>query len=620
MRARGRLLYREHYATMTGQLSISVIIPTLRRSETLLATLDSLAEDARAWGGSVEVVVVCDGEDEDTRHLTESYRTMPVNWVFHDENRGQAAARNTGAYRATGDLLLFLDDDTEPAAGLLEAHARTHSAAETKDARFRYVACGRIVESAQSKQTSKTGEFLERAWIATLDRFERALLAAETDPEIRNTVQLACFGLNCSMRRQLFKESRGFNELLRCTAEDMEYGARLAKRGVRFLPATATVFHRNEKDLVSYFREAWRMGGTYDALRATDLGQRDAQTRDILNLDTGAKLERITNRVFWHAHEEGCAVAKTLRKLTDTTGSRFSFRLWHDAERLSQYWAGVQESGVTREQLRALAGVPVRVLMLHSISEPASEDESSYYLSPHRFRILLERMRDGAYHCVDPKKLEDQDAAWQSGEVVLTFDDGYDDFYTEIFPLIGEHQLKPLVFLPVDWIGKTNAWDSDKAVRSRKLMTLHQIRELQRYGVRFGSHTNSHPSMPSLGPDSLWHEVSDSKKRLEDMLGDEVSTFAYPFGETNRRVRAAVIEAGYKLAFTTTEGLNIWQDPFAILRTEINERVAPWSYGIKLRTGVSARQSIKQELRPMWHVIPREVRAPLVKAWRSRRS
>jgi peptidoglycan/xylan/chitin deacetylase (PgdA/CDA1 family)/GT2 family glycosyltransferase len=606
------------YANMTGQPSISVVIPTFRRSEILRATLDALGKDARTWSGNVQVVVVCDGEDESTSKLAESYSAMPVEWVFHQENLGLPSARNSGAARATGDLLVFLDDDAEAAPGLLREHAATHVSATAQDPLSDYVACGKIVEAALARQNSRTGEFLEKAWISTLSRYEAAVRDGETDPDLANAQEISCFGLNCSIRRNVFEKTGGFNPLLRSMDEELEYGLRLYAQGVRFLSTSATVYHRNDKDLVTYFSRCWSLGGACDSLRASELRQHNAQTRGLLRLHTGPKLQQMTNRLFWHAHEETREIADVLRSVTDYTGSQVSFRLWHDMERLSRYWAAVQEIGITRDQLRELAGEPVRVLMLHSIAEPLNLDESSYYLSPRRFRLLLERMRDGGYRCADAKKLEDPNAVWLPRELVLTFDDGYDDFYSEVFPHIAEHGLKPLVFLPVDWIGEDNGWDHDKPVRSRKLMTVDQVRELQRHGVLFGSHSVTHPSMPTLNPDALWREVSESKRRLEDLLGEEVSTFAYPFGETNRRVRAAVIRAGYKLAFTTTEGLNIWQDPFALLRTEINDLVAPWSYSLKLRTGVGVRESLKHELGPLCRIIPRQLRASVVKAWRSR--
>jgi len=604
---------------MKCEVSISVVIPTYKRSGILRATMDSLAKDAQTWdGGIVQVIVVCDGEDEGTKALEQSYATdrLAVEWVYHKENLGLATARNTGAARASGDFLLFLDDDAEAAPGLLRDHVAAHMQAETHEADFHYVACGRIVESAQKRQSSRTGEFMEQAWMSTLARYEAAMRAGETDSNLADALEMSCFGLNCSIRREQFVATGGFNPLLRWMDEELEYGVRLYMRGVRFLYTPATVYHRNDKDLVTYFCRCWGLGGTCDTLRAIKLGQQNAQTRNLLRMDTGPVLQRLANRAFWIGHRPARPIAKALQWLTEQTGSRLTFVLWHEVERLSRYWATVQECGVERKQLIELAGEPVRVLMLHSIATPQNAEEALYYLSPERFRMLLEKMQSSGYQCADPRKLEDAGAKWGAHELVLTFDDGYDDFYSEVFPVIAQYGLKPLVFLAAERIGDWNRWDDGKGLRKRSLLSAEQIRELQRYGVRFGSHTQTHPALSGLNAAALWREVRDSKHRLEDFLGEDVSTFAYPFGQANRRVRAAVVEAGYKIAFTATEGLNVWQDPFAMLRIGINELLPPWTYLWKVRTGGTPRQSLKQQVMPMVRMIPREIRNPLRATWK----
>jgi peptidoglycan/xylan/chitin deacetylase (PgdA/CDA1 family)/GT2 family glycosyltransferase len=605
-----------------SRLTMSVVIPTLKRAESLRVTLDSLAADAQTSDlSSVQVVVVCDGEDEGTRALAESYTAagIDIEWLFHAENLGLPSARNSGAAKANGDLVLFLDDDVEAAPGLLREHIAAHAAAEQQEPGFMYAACGRIVEAPHAKQSSRTGEFLEQSWMQTLAQYEQGLRTGETDPNLADALELSCFGLNCSMRRELFARTDGFNPLLRRMDEELEYGVRLYMQGVRFLSTPATVLHRNTKDMVVYFSGCWVLGGSCDTLRAVRLGQRNAQIRSLLKLDTGPALEQWTNRAFWHAHRDMQPVSDGLRWVTERTGSRLAFRLWHDVERLSRYWAGVQDTGMEREDLRNVAGEPIRVVMLHSIAEPRSEGEASYYLSPERFRRLLEDMQSGGYVCADPRKVEYADAKWSARELVLTFDDGYEDFYTAVFPRVAEYGLKPLVFLVADRIGDSNRWDQEAGLRRRKLLNFDQIRELQRYGVRFGSHTLTHRSLPALNGTDLRREIAESKLRLEELLGQEVSAIAYPYGHTNRRVRAAVIESGYKAAFTTAEGLNVWQDPFALRRIDINERVKPWTYRWRLRAGIAPRASIKRELLPLLQMIPHEVRRPLENAWRGRR-
>src|SRR4029077_11145895 len=124
-----------------------------------------------------------------------------------------------------------------------------------------------------------------------------------------------------SIRRAFFVKTSGFNPLLRSMDEELEYGVRLYMQGVRFLATTATVFHRNNKDLATYFCRCWSLGGNCDSFRVNKLRERNAQTRNLLKLDTGPTFEQLTNRVFWYAHKEGREVADVLRKLTDQRGS-----------------------------------------------------------------------------------------------------------------------------------------------------------------------------------------------------------------------------------------------------------------------------------------------------------
>jgi len=608
-------------------IAISVVIPTCRRAASLRGTLNSLAADLETDAGSLErgtaeVLVVCDGEDAATRELSQDHRKLvaagvPVEWIFLDQNQGLSAARNAGAARAQGELLLFLDDDMEAVPGLVRSHVEAHAHLREAGEGFHFAVCGRIREAARAPQATRTGRLLEEGWKRTLEYAEAARSEQEIVSIPLDAVETSCFGANCSIRRELFAEVGGFQPALREMDEEMELGCRLYLRGVRFrLEPGAEVLHRNDKEMVAYFRRCWRLGGRCDALRATELGERSAQTRRLLRMDSGAALAQMVNRMLWEFPEAAHRTAQLLHSWTERTGWRLSFRLWHDIERQTLYWEGAREAGCDRQELRELATNPVRVLMLHSIATPTDEREESYYLSPGRWRALLDSMKCEGYSCADPCKLEDIAAVWGTREFILTFDDGYDDFYTQVFPLMEAYGLRPLVFLPVEWIGKENCWDQANGLRPRRLLTLDQIRELQRHGVRFGSHTLSHPSLPGLAADALRREVGDSKQRLEDLLGEAVPFFAYPFGECNRRVRAAVIEAGYKMAFTTVEGLNLWQDPFAMRRTEFNDRVFMWNYNWKLRSGVEPRQQVKAELAPLWSSLPRELRRPISSAWR----
>lgn len=133
--------------------------------------------------------------------------------------------------------------------------------------------------------------------------------------------------------------------------------------------------------------------------------------------------------------------------------------------------------------------------------------------------------------------------------VLLTFDDGYSDAYTALFPLLQKHNAKAVIFLITDKIGTPG------------YLTWAQIDEMQKSGwVSFGSHGVSHRRLRSLSDEEIRAELVNSKKRLEEKLGRPVTAFCYPYGAGgfDKRVRPLVFEAGYLFDFSTRKGINPW--------------------------------------------------------------
>ncbi len=188
--------------------------------------------------------------------------------------------------------------------------------------------------------------------------------------------------------------------------------------------------------------------------------------------------------------------------------------------------------------------------------------------------------------------------------VLMTFDDGYDDLYDELLPLVEQHQYKPLIFLVANHLGESNVWDQPSGLRARRVMTLEQIRKMQRCGVDFGSHSMTHPWLPGLSDAELRREVRDSKHRLEDLLGVEITSFAYPYGGVDMRVRSAVADAGYKVAFTTMPGENWWNDPLCQRRADVRDYTSVIDFLVQLRTGFTLRQSVAAQVRSAEQHLP----------------
>lgn len=103
-------------------------------------------------------------------------------------------------------------------------------------------------------------------------------------------------------------------------------------------------------------------------------------------------------------------------------------------------------------------------------------------------------------------------------------------------------------------------------------MSWAEIEELAQAGVTFGSHTQSHEILTQLCCDVARAELLDSKREIEKRLGRQCRLFAYPNGNWSAESRGWVVEAGYKVAFTTKQG--VWTrntDLMAVPRLNIAE-------------------------------------------------
>jgi peptidoglycan/xylan/chitin deacetylase (PgdA/CDA1 family) len=193
-------------------------------------------------------------------------------------------------------------------------------------------------------------------------------------------------------------------------------------------------------------------------------------------------------------------------------------------------------------------------LMYHHIgilTDPAAE-QYPFTISPEMFAKQLDFLKRNGY---TPISLDDLLRAYQTGQstcakpVMLTFDDGYADNYTALFPLLKQYRVPVLIFLITQRIGKEG------------YLTWEQVREMHQSGlVAFGSHTCTHRRLRSLSDEEIWQEITQSKKILEEQLNCPILSFCYPFGAGgfDKRVRPKVLQAGYLFDFSTKKGINPW--------------------------------------------------------------
>lgn len=208
-------------------------------------------------------------------------------------------------------------------------------------------------------------------------------------------------------------------------------------------------------------------------------------------------------------------------------------------------------------------GIPV--LLYHHVSDDRG-DMAVLTTSPAEFDRQLAALKAAGFTTISPDDL----LAYVKGEavklpdkpVVITFDDGYEDNYSNAFPILAKYGYKAAVFM----VGIN--FDRKDRLSSR------EIGAMTAAGYTVGGHSMTHPNLTALDGPRLAAEVAGSRAKAERVTGKAVRYFAYPGGFYDIRTVEAVREAGFAGAFTVLTGLNEAgrDDPYLLRRIPVFAR------------------------------------------------
>lgn len=223
------------------------------------------------------------------------------------------------------------------------------------------------------------------------------------------------------------------------------------------------------------------------------------------------------------------------------------------------------------------SGTRVPILMYHSISDNLFGKSHPYYqinTSAEVFSSQMRWLRNHGYRTLDLCELAEGFDRKDNLDktVVITFDDGYRDFVSDAMPVMKQCGFSATIFLATDRIKDAPVW-----FEGVEYLTWREVRELHAEGIRFGSHTVTHPDMRSLGPEQIEYELGYSKEIIEQKLGAAVSSFAYPFAfpEEDRDFTRFFLDAlenqGFQNGVTTVLGRASGKsNPYFLPRLPVN--------------------------------------------------
>ena len=230
----------------------------------------------------------------------------------------------------------------------------------------------------------------------------------------------------------------------------------------------------------------------------------------------------------------------------------------------------------------------VPVVMYHRvINKSENEGIHGTYIYENIFREHLKYLKDNNFSVITFEDLNN--IGWRNRfdknkkYIIITFDDGYVDNYELAFPILKEFNFKATIFL----MGEStyNEWDvKADGEKSFPLMSVEMIKEMQDYGIEFGAHTFNHPKLNKLSNDEIKHQIVDVKKPLEEKIGREIITFAYPYGILNDYAKKMVEEAGYTFGVATDSGsVCLSDDLYQIRRIAIFPNTNLFSFKRKVK-------------------------------------
>ncbi len=214
----------------------------------------------------------------------------------------------------------------------------------------------------------------------------------------------------------------------------------------------------------------------------------------------------------------------------------------------------------------------VSILMYHMIG---NIKDNAAVMTAENLKWQMKYLKDNGYHPITMQELHDyvkKGAPLPEKPVCITFDDGYEDNYTIVYPLMKEYGFPWTIFVITGSVGQPNrvTWDQ-----------LNEMADSQ--AVTISNHTVTHPKLHNLPREEAKAEIEGAQKALKDNLGIDNHWIAYPYGDYDEEVDKIAKAAGIDIAVTTDSGrVHVGSYPYELKRVWIGNEVSRAQYAERL--------------------------------------
>lgn len=234
-----------------------------------------------------------------------------------------------------------------------------------------------------------------------------------------------------------------------------------------------------------------------------------------------------------------------------------------------------------------------RILMYHMVCDhQPGQQFKGLRVPPALFERQIRHLAETGWHFVTMTELMTRHDLPEK-TIAITFDDGYEDNYSQAYPVLKKYNAKATLYLVVDrhdrdWsVNKKAHHNTGELAREPKVSDA-QLREMLDSGVfELGAHTLTHVNLKTAASHDKQREILEGRTQLEQQFSTRVTSFAYPFGIYGPDDVALAQEAGFLSAVTTVDGIDadIHANPFELKRVKVSGKDSFLAFRLRLRIG-----------------------------------
>lgn len=220
----------------------------------------------------------------------------------------------------------------------------------------------------------------------------------------------------------------------------------------------------------------------------------------------------------------------------------------------------------------------IPILVYHSVDTECSNAYRRWMMLPSEFETHMGVLADNGYQ---PMTISSLAARLRQGvplplrAIAITFDDGLSDFMTGALPILRRYGFPATLYVVSGYVGKSSRWLAPLGEGARAMLNWQELRDISEVGIEIGAHSVHHPQLDILTTAKATQEIAGSKRALEDGLGREVPSFAYPHGYFNRTTQDIVRSVGFTSACRVRHALaSETEDLFALSRIVMTSAIS----------------------------------------------